>query len=94
MSSATVPISGRSASNLAVTGGSDCCNAKTGRKTAGNALAMGSAQGTLSSASRGLEMTMAKGYWVVRYRSVSDPEARDAYAELAGPAVIAAGGDF
>jgi uncharacterized protein (DUF1330 family) len=37
---------------------------------------------------------MTKGYWVVTYRSISDPEARDAYAKLAGPAVIAAGGVF
>ena len=37
---------------------------------------------------------MAKAYWVVMYRSIADPEARAAYAELAGPAVIAAGGRF
>jgi uncharacterized protein (DUF1330 family) len=39
-----------------------------------------------------MEMTMAKAYWVVTYRSISDPEARDGYAKLAGPAVMAAGG--
>jgi hypothetical protein len=37
---------------------------------------------------------MTKGYWVVTDRSISDPEARDAYAKLAGPAVIAAGAIF
>lgn len=35
---------------------------------------------------------MAKGYWVVSYRSVSNPEALAAYAKLSGPAVQAAGG--
>jgi uncharacterized protein (DUF1330 family) len=37
---------------------------------------------------------MAKGYWVTAYRSVSDPEKLAAYAELAGPAITAAGGRF
>jgi uncharacterized protein (DUF1330 family) len=37
---------------------------------------------------------MAKGYWVTAYRSVSDPERLAAYAELAGPAITAAGGRF
>jgi uncharacterized protein (DUF1330 family) len=37
---------------------------------------------------------MAKGYWVVAYRSVKDPEALAAYAKLAAPAVLAAGGRF
>jgi len=41
-----------------------------------------------------MEVAMAKAYWVVTYRSISDPEARDAYAKLAGPAVMAAGGRF
>lgn len=35
---------------------------------------------------------MAKAYWVSAYHSVSDPEALAAYAELAGPAITAAGG--
>lgn len=35
-----------------------------------------------------------KGYWVVTYRSVSDPEKLAAYAKLAGPAIQAAGGRF
>ena len=37
---------------------------------------------------------MAKAYWVVTYRSVSKPEALAAYAKLAGPAIMAAGGKF
>jgi len=37
---------------------------------------------------------MAKGYWVVTYRSISRPDALPAYAKLAGPAVQAAGGRF
>ena len=35
---------------------------------------------------------MAKGYWIVAYRSVSNPEALKAYAEVAVPALNAAGG--
>jgi uncharacterized protein (DUF1330 family) len=35
---------------------------------------------------------MAKAYWLAAYRSVSKPEALAAYAKLAGPAIIAAGG--
>jgi len=35
---------------------------------------------------------MAKAYWIASYRSVKDPEALDAYAKLAGPAIWAAGG--
>lgn len=35
---------------------------------------------------------MAKAYWVSAYHSVSDPDALAAYAELAGPAITAAGG--
>ena len=35
---------------------------------------------------------MAKGYWIVLYRSVSDPAALQEYARLAGPAVGSAGG--
>lgn len=37
---------------------------------------------------------MAKGYWVSAYRSISDPAKLAAYAELAGPALTAAGGRF
>jgi hypothetical protein len=33
---------------------------------------------------------MAQAYWVVCYRSISDPAARDAYTKLAVPAVLAA----
>ncbi|MFD7155126.1 DUF1330 domain-containing protein [Kribbella sp. NPDC059898] len=35
---------------------------------------------------------MPKGYWVSVYRTISDPEKLDAYNQLAGPAVQAAGG--
>jgi uncharacterized protein (DUF1330 family) len=35
---------------------------------------------------------MSKAYWVATYRSVSNPEALAAYANLAGPAIMAAGG--
>ena len=35
---------------------------------------------------------MAKAYWIVTYRSEGDPDALAAYAKLAGPAVLAAGG--
>ena len=37
---------------------------------------------------------MAKAYWVNTYRSISNTAAFDAYAQLAGPAVQAAGGRF
>jgi uncharacterized protein (DUF1330 family) len=37
---------------------------------------------------------MAKAYWVVCYRSISDPAAREAFTKLAVPAVLAAGGRF
>ena len=37
---------------------------------------------------------MAKGYWVVCYRSIRDTDKLAAYAKLAGPAVQAAGGRF
>ena len=37
---------------------------------------------------------MAKAYWVVCYRSISDPAAREAYTKLAVPAVLASGGRF
>jgi uncharacterized protein (DUF1330 family) len=35
---------------------------------------------------------MAKGYWVVTYRSISDPEQVKEYGKVAGPAIVAAGG--
>jgi uncharacterized protein (DUF1330 family) len=37
---------------------------------------------------------MAKAYWVATYRSISKPDALAAYAKLAGPAIMAAGGRF
>ena len=37
---------------------------------------------------------MAKGYWVVCYRSINNADALAAYAKLAGPAIQAAGGKF
>ena len=37
---------------------------------------------------------MPKGYCVVCYRSIKDPEKLAAYAKLAGPAIAAAGGKF
>ena len=35
---------------------------------------------------------MAKAYWVVCYREISDPAKLAAYAKIAGPAIEAAGG--
>ena len=37
---------------------------------------------------------MAKAYWVVTYRSISNPAALAEYAKLAGPSITAAGGKF
>jgi uncharacterized protein (DUF1330 family) len=37
---------------------------------------------------------MAKGYWVNLISEVHDPEKMAAYAALAGPALVAAGGRF
>jgi uncharacterized protein (DUF1330 family) len=37
---------------------------------------------------------MAKGYWVVQYKSIKSPEKLAAYAKLAAPAIQAAGGRF
>jgi uncharacterized protein (DUF1330 family) len=34
---------------------------------------------------------MPKAYWVATYRSVSDPAKLAAYAEIGGPALVAAG---
>jgi uncharacterized protein (DUF1330 family) len=42
----------------------------------------------------GEEKTMAKAYWITTYRSISNPDALAAYAKLAGPAILAAGGRF
>lgn len=37
---------------------------------------------------------MPKAYWITTYRSISDDKKVAAYAELAGPALSAAGGTF
>lgn len=37
---------------------------------------------------------MPKAYWVSLVQSVNDPDKLAAYAKLAGPAIIAAGGRF
>jgi uncharacterized protein (DUF1330 family) len=37
---------------------------------------------------------MAKAHWVVCYRSISDDAAREKYAKIAVPAVLASGGRF
>jgi uncharacterized protein (DUF1330 family) len=37
---------------------------------------------------------MAKGYWVVAYRSISDADKVAAYGKLAVPAIADAGGKF
>jgi uncharacterized protein (DUF1330 family) len=37
---------------------------------------------------------MSKAYWVTTYQSIHNPEALAAYAQLAGPAITAAGGRF
>jgi uncharacterized protein (DUF1330 family) len=37
---------------------------------------------------------MPKAYWISAYREVRKPEALAAYAQLAGPALAAAGGRF
>ena len=37
---------------------------------------------------------MAKAYWVVCYRSITNPDQLAAYAKLAAPAIQAAGGRF
>jgi uncharacterized protein (DUF1330 family) len=37
---------------------------------------------------------MAKAYWVTTYRSITNPDAVAAYAKLAAPAMMAAGGKF
>ena len=37
---------------------------------------------------------MAKAYWITAYRSIAKPDALQAYAKLAAPALTAAGGCF
>lgn len=37
---------------------------------------------------------MPKAYWINTFRSIGDPDRLTAYAELAGPAIRAAGGRF
>jgi|SRR3954468_18887823 uncharacterized protein (DUF1330 family) len=37
---------------------------------------------------------MSKGYWVVTYRKIKNPEALAEYAKLVAPAVQAAGGRY
>jgi uncharacterized protein (DUF1330 family) len=37
---------------------------------------------------------MAKTYWIATYRAINDADKLAAYAQLAGPAIIAAGGRF
>ena len=37
---------------------------------------------------------MAKTYWIAFYRSIKNPDALAAYAKIAGPAVMGAGGRF
>ena len=37
---------------------------------------------------------MAKAYWIAFYHEVKNPDALQAYAKLAGPAIQAAGGRF
>ena len=37
---------------------------------------------------------MPKAYWISAYHAVHDPEALAAYAKLAGPALLKAGGRF
>ena len=37
---------------------------------------------------------MPKAYWISAYRSIHDPDALAAYAKLAGPALLGAGGRF
>ena len=37
---------------------------------------------------------MAKGYWVVQYKKIKNPDKLAAYAKIAAPAIQAAGGKF
>ena len=37
---------------------------------------------------------MAKAYWVVTYRNISNPDALAEYAKLAAPAIQAGGGRY
>jgi uncharacterized protein (DUF1330 family) len=37
---------------------------------------------------------MAKTFWIATYRAVTNPDKLAAYAQLAGPAIAAGGGNF
>src|SRR5450631_4301037 len=37
---------------------------------------------------------MAKAYWIACYRSIKNPDALAAYAKIAGPSILSAGGRF
>ena len=37
---------------------------------------------------------MKKGYWISAYTEITDPKKLAAYAKLAGPAIVKAGGTF
>jgi uncharacterized protein (DUF1330 family) len=41
-----------------------------------------------------MEEIMPKAYWIAAYRAVNDPDKLAAYAKLAAPAIMAAGGRF
>jgi len=41
-----------------------------------------------------MEDIMPKAYWIAAYRAVNDPDKLAAYAKLAAPAILAAGGRF
>ena len=43
---------------------------------------------------RAYDARMPKAYWISAYRSIRDPEALAAYAKLAVPALLNAGGRF
>ena len=49
---------------------------------------------TLTTIAHAWEDSMAKGYWVTFYPSVSNPTALAEYAKLAGPVIQAGGGRF
>ncbi|MEY2620946.1 MAG: hypothetical protein RIT26_766 [Pseudomonadota bacterium] len=37
---------------------------------------------------------MSKAYWITTYQAIHNPDALAAYAQLAGPSIAAAGGQF
>jgi uncharacterized protein (DUF1330 family) len=39
-------------------------------------------------------LAMPKAYWIAAYHSISNPDKLAAYSNLAGPAILAAGGKF